>query len=403
MVEGFKNTDAGIIPIDWVVKTGEELSERITKGASPRWQGFEYSDYGVLFVTSENVREGFLDVSVPKFLPQSFSEKQSNSCLKKGDLLINIVGASIGRACIYKLNSDANINQAVCLFRPNHQVNDNYLLHFLQSPQIIKKLVGSQVESARPNLSLTDIRKFQIPLPPTKAEQTAIATALSDVDELIQKLEQLLTKKRNIKTGAMQGLLKPKQGWELKRLGEIGECIIGLTYRPSNVKKDGTLVLRSSNIEGNKLVYGDNVYVNSEIPQRLKTQKGDILICVRNGSRNLIGKCAYINGRATGETFGAFMSIFRSAYNEYVFHVLQSDLIHRQIEETIGATINQLTNKNLNSFVIPFPNTDEQTRIAQILSDMDNEIQELEKQIDKYNKLKQGMMQSLLTGKIRLI
>jgi type I restriction enzyme S subunit len=161
-------------------------------------------------------------------------------------------------------------------------------------------------------------------------------------------------------------------------------------------------VLRSSNIHGNRLAYDDNVYVNVNVPDRLKVRKADVLICVRNGSRNLIGKCAYIEGQAIGETFGAFMSVFRSPYNDYVFHVLQSDNIHRQIEETIGATINQLTNKNLNSFEIPFPKLEEQKAISLILSDMDDEIQELERGLEKYKKLKLGMMQSLLTGKVRL-
>jgi type I restriction enzyme S subunit len=206
-----------------------------------------------------------------------------------------------------------------------------------------------------------------------------------------------------MKQGAMQELLKPKEGWETKTVGEIGECIIGLTYSPSNVKKEGKLVLRSSNIKGNKLVFDNNVFVDVDVNDRLITRKTDILICVRNGSRNLIGKCAFIDGRGVGETFGAFMSVFRSPFNEYIFHVLQSHCIHTQIEETIGATINQLTNKNLNSFVIPFPNTSEQKKIALILSDMDIEILSLEVKLEKQKQLKQGMMQSLLTGKIRLV
>jgi len=201
----------------------------------------------------------------------------------------------------------------------------------------------------------------------------------------------------------MQKLLQSKVGWEVKKLGEVGECIIGLTYTPENVKESGTLVLRSSNVQGCALKYDDNVYVDSKVPEKLINKENDILICVRNGSRDLIGKCALLKGKAIGETFGAFMSVYRSPFNEFIFILFQSEIIKKQIDEHLGATINQITNKSLNSFEIPFPSMEEQTRIATILSDMDNEITALETKLEKYKKVKLGMMQNLLTGKIRLV
>ena len=201
----------------------------------------------------------------------------------------------------------------------------------------------------------------------------------------------------------MQELLKPKEEWEEKKLGEIGECIIGLTYSPENVKEIGLLVLRSCNIQGNTLQYDDNVYVDIEVPEKLIVKENDILICVRNGSRDLIGKCALINGKAIGETFGAFMSVFRSPFNEFIFNIFQSSLIKKQIDEHLGATINQITNKSLNSFGIPFPKQEEQLNIVKVLKDMDTEISALEQNLSKYKMLKQGMMQELLTGKIRIV
>jgi len=126
------------------------------------------------------------------------------------------------------------------------------------------------------------------------------------------------------------------------------------------------------------------------------------LICVRNGSRQLIGKNAIINKDSEGLTFGAFMSVYRTKFYKYIFHAFQSNGIKRQIHENIGATINQITNNNLNSFQISLPPLPEQKAIAQILSDMDAEIAALEKKRDKYKAIKQGMMQELLTGKTRL-
>jgi type I restriction enzyme S subunit len=146
------------------------------------------------------------------------------------------------------------------------------------------------------------------------------------------------------------------------------------------------------------------VFVDVDISEKLMVKHGDILICVRNGSRDLIGKCAYIDDRAKGMTFGAFMTVFRSPFHAFVFHQFQSNIIKRQIHEHLGATINQITNKSLNSFIVPLPPTEaEQTAIAEILSDMDAEITALEGKLVKARQVKAGMMSELLTGKIRLV
>lgn len=133
-------------------------------------------------------------------------------------------------------------------------------------------------------------------------------------------------------------------------------------------------------------------------------EPGDILICVRNGSRQLIGKCALIDARAKGAAFGAFMSVYRTKYSKFIFYQFQSNSIQKQIEEVMGATINQITNKDLSVFKVALPKDEnEQTRIATILSDMDAEIAALEAKLTKYRHIKQGMMQNLLTGRIRLV
>jgi type I restriction enzyme, S subunit len=169
----------------WRTITGEELTIKITKGSSPKWQGFEYRPEGVLFITSENVRNGFLDVSEPKFLPPEFSQKARNSRLVYGDILVNIVGASIGRACQFKLkNIEANVNQAVCVMRLKAEFEAEFFLYLLQAPHIQRRLLGVQSSSARPNLSLTDFRDFVFDLPPIH-EQRKIAEILETWDEAL--------------------------------------------------------------------------------------------------------------------------------------------------------------------------------------------------------------------------
>jgi type I restriction enzyme S subunit len=194
------------------------------------------------------------------------------------------------------------------------------------------------------------------------------------------------------------------EDWAVRTLGEIGESLIGLTYRPADVRSDGILVLRSSNIHEGTLCFDDTVFVNTEIPDKIMAKMGDILICVRNGSRDLIGKCAQIDERARGMTFGAFMSVFRTPFYSFVYHQFQSLLIKRQIHEHLGATINQITNKSLNSFRIPLPPTKaEQEALAKALSDADAFIESLEHLVAQKRQIKQGAMRELLTGKKRLL
>ena len=190
--------------------------------------------------------------------------------------------------------------------------------------------------------------------------------------------------------------------WSVRTLGDIGQCLIGLTYDPKNISANGVLVLRSSNIDNNTLQFGDDIYVEMDIPERINVREGDLLICVRNGSRPLIGKCALIERQAAGMTFGAFMSVFRSNDSRFVSYCFQSDIVKRQIHKHLGATINQITNKSLNSFEIPYPGSRERTAIAQALSDVDELLAALERLIDKKRAIKQAAMQQLLTGETRL-
>ncbi|TYT21701.1 hypothetical protein FYJ86_02830 [Corynebacterium urealyticum] len=198
----------------------------------------------------------------------------------------------------------------------------------------------------------------------------------------------------------MNTLTNPQ--WRNVRLGDIGQSLIGLTYSPSNVKRSGTLVLRSSNIQDGELAFDDNVYVDCAIPEKIRTRENDILICVRNGSRRLIGKSVILDRRVSGQTFGAFMAVYRSDLNPFLRYFFQSDDFKRQIDEHLGATINQITNESLNGFVVTLPSKSEQQAITERLQDVDRLIATLKRLISKKYAIKQGMMQELLTGRTRL-
>lgn len=190
--------------------------------------------------------------------------------------------------------------------------------------------------------------------------------------------------------------------WPEVKLGDIGKSLIGLTFSPENIKPTGTLVLRSSNIQGGRLAFEDVVYVDSRIPEKIKIRENDILICVRNGSRRLIGKSVILDRRVVGQTFGAFMAVYRSDANPYVRFFFESGDFKRQIDEHLGATINQITNGSLNSFVIALPPKDERNAIASRLEDVDQLILAIQNLITKKERMKQGMTQLLLTGSRRL-
>lgn len=169
-----------------------ELCELITKGSSPNWQGIEYvnDDTQTLFITSENVREGFLDLSKKKYIHDGFNKIQQRSVLKKGDFLINIVGASIGRAARFDYDIKANINQAVALVRlKKNSINHTYLLAYLNSPKALSMYESMKVSAARANLSLENINNLEILLPPNELQENYeyIATKIEEQKTLVRK------------------------------------------------------------------------------------------------------------------------------------------------------------------------------------------------------------------------
>jgi type I restriction enzyme S subunit len=181
------------IPTSWRWTHLGNLTELITKGSSPKWQGIDYvsKDEGILFITSENVWNYRLrKLDELKYVEKRFNEIEPRSLLRVGDILMNLVGASIGRTAIYDLSIEANINQAVALIRliqTTTNLSTEFLLHYLNSPSAIEFMFSSRVVTAQPNISLTNVREFPIPVPPL-AEQHRI---VAKTDELIALCDRL--------------------------------------------------------------------------------------------------------------------------------------------------------------------------------------------------------------------
>lgn len=215
----YKESKLGWIPKEWECERLENLSSLITKGESPNWQGFEYQETGILFVTSENVRDGEMDiVKNKKFIPVEFHEKLERSQLKKDDVLINLVGASIARSAHYNFDFPANINQAVALIRlDSSELNVPWFASYLQFHDCVKRLLGEQVETARANLSLNNLRMFLVARPPFE-EQQRIAERLKAIDNKLQTEQTYLQKMQSLKKGLMEDLLSGRKFLKVEEL-----------------------------------------------------------------------------------------------------------------------------------------------------------------------------------------
>jgi type I restriction enzyme S subunit len=390
LTPGYKQTEVGMIPEEWeVVSIGSLASFKSGEG-----------------INVAELSEESSDAPIPVYGGNGIAGYTATALVAEQVVVVGRVGQKCGE--VYLTKGPAWITDNALYPRILFRKLD---VSFLALALKAAGLNNVKNRNDLPLVTQSILHSVRIPIPPKKAEQEAIAEALSDADALTESLEQLIAKKRHLKQGMMQELLTGKKRlpgfsreWQQKKLGELGESLIGLTYEPRSVKSAGLLVLRSSNIFQEALRFEDNVFVDMQVPEAIILRKGDILICVRNGSRDLIGKCALINEEAQGMTFGAFMAVFRTPFYDFAYHQFRSNLIKRQINEHLGATINQITNKSLNSFQIPFP-TDEKERaaIAAILNDLDAEIVAAEGKLAKARQLKHGMMQELLTGRTRLV
>jgi len=406
---GYQQTEVGLIPEDWEVVNLGAVARGINRGASPRpiddprWFD-EASNIGWVRISDVTQSGRYLTETTQRL---SQDGVRHSRYVPSGALIMSIC-ATVGRPVETQI--DTCIHDGFVLFdRPSAE--QGFLYHVLKELEprwSSKGQTGSQM-----NLNTGLIKSTRIPLPPTKAEQEAIAEALSDADALIESLEQLHTKKRHLKQGAMQELLTGKKRlpgfsgeWEVKRLGELTDIRSGGT--PSTTQPqfwDGDIPwCTPTDITGlNGFKYlGDTSRKISSLGLKSSSAEMIPVNSIVMTSRATIGECA-INtvSVSTNQGFKNFVP-FDQIDAEFLYYLL---IMQKQAFISLcgGSTFLEIGKTQLAVFEVTLPATKgEQTAIAAILSDMDVEIAALEAKLAKARSLKQGMMQELLTGRIRL-
>lgn len=356
--------------------------------------------YGELYTLySEVILEVISKTSLPA--DNLFLSKVNDVIIpSSGETKIDIATSS----CVMKddvaLGGDLNIIRSC-----QNGIFISYYFNGNLKKEIAKKAQGDTVVHLYPS----QIDQLDIAIP-SKKEQQRIADCLSSLDERIAAETNKLDALKAHKSGLLKQLF-PAEGetlpalrfpefrsageWEERTLSQLGELVSGLTYSPDDVRDNGLLVLRSSNVQNGMIVLDDNVYVRHEIGSANPSEPNDILICVRNGSKSLIGKNALIPEGMPPCTHGAFMMVFRSRSAKFVIQLFQTETYESQVSAGLGATINSINGNQLKKYKFFVPKPAEQQKIADCLSSLDELIAAQRQKLSLLKTHKKGLMQQL--------
>lgn len=323
----------------------------------------------------------------------------SRSEVHPGDIVIAKMMPA-GRAILcpsheskFVLSSDA------VRFSLKKEIYNSYVVYALNSPYFRNQVYENVTGIGRVRTSLTKLRKYQIPLPPLPEQQRIVEhldSAFAKIDALKANAEKMVEESKALFASALREAMIPKEGWEEKKLKEIADYSIGLTYKPSDVCHNGTVVLRSSNIQDDKLDLQDIVRVSCKVKDSLYAKEGDILMCSRNGSARLVGKVAIIPKTDEQMTYGTFMMLIKSRLNKFLFYYFKSDLFRDQIKHGEANMINQITRYMLDDVILFCPPLPDQQSIVSHLDDLSAKVHQLEANYKKVSEECDALKQAIL-------
>ena len=411
----------GEIPSHWYVYRSKNIfSERNVKALESDEQLTASQKYGVI------PQRLFSELEGQKVMQVILGR----DILKKAEVNDFVISMRSFQGGLEFCSYSGAVSSAYVPLYANREIDNRFFKHLFKSVSFISALQNTS-NLVRDGQALRYNNFVQLSLPfPSLNEQRTIGAFLDHetarIDALIeeqQRLIELLKEKRQavishavtkgldptvpMKDSGVEWLGEVPAHWELKKLRHIGHARNGLTYSPEDVvdfSDSATLVLRSSNIQKARISLEDNVYVEKRIPEALRVREGDLLICSRNGSRALIGKNALIPKELDGQSFGAFMMVFRSGVNEFIYWVLNSPIFDYQSSTFLTATINQLTNENLGGMLAPFPPSAEQAEIVLFLTEKSQEIDilisEVQGGVELLYERRSALISAAVTGKI---
>ncbi|HRF16789.1 MAG TPA: restriction endonuclease subunit S [Chitinophagaceae bacterium] len=407
--KGYKKSKLGYIPTDWIECSFEDVLIGFSSGQTPYRAIGRYYTGNIPWITSGELNYNVITDTNEKITEEAV-KKTNLKKLPIGTFLIAITGleAEGTRGSCAITGVEATTNQScMALYPKQSMITTEYLFQFYTQYGnwlAFNYRQGTKQQSYTGKIA----KKLPIILPPTLKEQTAIATALSDMDELINSLEKLIEKKKAIKQGVMQELLRPKEGWVVNApLGNIIYLQGGYAFRSGLFKDIGVPIIRISDVgEGGVSLHNCVKYDEINLSESFCVTKGDVLIAMSGATTGKIGVYqesikAFINQRV-----GKFcVHDKRKSSLEFISHLVRGNKFRLGLQKELaqGAQPN-ISGKQIEAIEVDYPESiDEQLKIATILSDMDDEIMLLEVNLVKYKLLKQGMMQELLTGKTRLV
>lgn len=405
---GYKQTDLGPLPEDWEVKKIQEFTD-VTAGGTPSTFVPEYWNGNIKWMNSGEVNlKKIYDVEgriTEAGLKNSSTRKLPLKCV-----LIGLAGQGKTRGTAAINFVELCANQSIGAILPNDSFVSEYLYYNLDSRyNELRKL--SYGAGGRGGLNLTLLRNFLVPLPTEKEEQIAIAKVLSTIDAFIESIDRLIEKKKNIDQGAIQELLTGKKrllGFSgertVRKLGEIAQIKDGTHQTPKYVDS-GIPFFSVENVTNNN--FTDTKYISEEehkmLTKSCKIRKGDILM-TRIGS---IGECKLVDWDVNASFYVslALLKIKEAFSSEFIYQYSKTHSFRKEAEinSLQWAIPKKINLGEISEIEISLPSTkEEQIVIAKLLSDIDFEIQALKREREKYKQLKIGMMQQLLTGRIRL-
>lgn len=394
MVESkFKNTDIGNIPEDWDLVNWNDVFDFKSTASYSRAEIKSSGNVGYIHYGDIHTKiKATLDVN--KFVSGYISNKQLKTYtpIKKGDLImadasedLSGIGKSFEVIESPKKPVVSGLHTFLIREKKSGLLANGFKGYFHFNP-LIKKQYDSLATGLKVySLSKGSFQHIQIPLPPL-TEQNEIAKVLRDTDTWINSLENLIEKKYQIGQGIMKRLLTPNKDWRVKKLGEISQIYTG-NKNNQDKNEDGLFPF----------------FVRSQKVERINTYSYEGEAILIPGEGNLGSIFHYVNGKFDFHQRVYKVSDFKGINGKYLYWYFRVYFGHHALQNSVKATVDSIRLPTIQEFEVSFPILKEQIRIANLLSEMDSEMENLEKKLAKTKQLKQAIMQQLLTGKIRLV